>query len=767
MEDFTGAFFEYGAHVETETIMTHQITVDPGLYSADISLAWNDNTLRGCWVTGNDKEAWIHRKALDVTEQVDERIKSPSGAPADPQWIGSTLVWTEYVGTIGKLYNLDTDIPSAGPEPVPGEVFSNVGASRLCRCDGERLVGLLEDWSGDHPVIRSFKKNGTEWSSGDVLSGDSFAVRPSVITSGDTLWCCWDQQVGAHRHVVVGQLTKQGSDFVELPALPVPDGAEEQLGQITVDEAGSIYCARCQENLVEDSAGARWQSRLTLSCWNGNEWEEIGVWDLDDTMNPWLAAYCGFRRFPHFIQGDSGPWLMWEEKRDKESMEPSLGRLRGTPLAGAISQQAYTLHKDAAHYILADRASEGCLTILTKTQKKGFEWSIPLKLETIPLPGEQAIRNAQEPNASRPRFTIPDVLTAHHGSEDGDYRLYFGDPHCHSRYSLDLDGEADELFHFARETAGLDFVVFTENDCTRFTEPLLPANRLQSWRLADRYNEPGRFTAFRAWEYTLHVNPKWPKSVNSHRSVLFADTKGVYAPCHHTDVPTPLQLAQRCAGREDMLLHHHHPGAVDLSDASLERNIEICSGWWNCMRNPGFVNRLHGALRRGLPLGFFGASDNHERNPGLGGAITGIWATENSRAGIFEALRARRVFATTGLRPALTFTLNALRMGETGDIDGLPVLRVHVSCEHAPIEEITIFRDGEPVYKMDFDNNTADLEWGDSTVSPGQHFYYPHIRFRSLSDGVDWSKPMPAPFNLQPAFGVDAWASPILASIPE
>ena len=55
-----------------------------------------------------------------------------------------------------------------------------------------------------------------------------------------------------------------------------------------------------------------------------------------------------------------------------------------------------------------------------------------------------------------------------------------------------------------------------------------------------------------------------------------------------------------------MLLHHHHPRGYDITDDSVERNIEICSGWWNCMEIPAFVEKLHELLNSGLRLGFFG-----------------------------------------------------------------------------------------------------------------------------------------------------------------
>ena len=82
------------------------------------------------------------------------------------------------------------------------------------------------------------------------------------------------------------------------------------------------------------------------------------------------------------------------------------------------------------------------------------------------------------------------------------------------------------------------------------------------------------------------------------------------------------------------------------------------------------------ALRRGAKIGVGGGSDDHVATPGLDHpdekypfcyrGATGVWARENTREAIFEALSKRRCFAFMGHgRMSLDFRINGHYMGES------------------------------------------------------------------------------------------------------
>ena len=69
-------------------------------------------------------------------------------------------------------------------------------------------------------------------------------------------------------------------------------------------------------------------------------------------------------------------------------------------------------------------------------------------------------------------------------------------------------------------------------------------------------------------------------------------------------------------------------------------------------------------LAQGKIAGVIGSTDHHSAHPGsYGHGRAGVWATELTRDGIWEALKARRTYALTGDRIALAYTLNGRPMG--------------------------------------------------------------------------------------------------------
>jgi hypothetical protein len=90
--------------------------------------------------------------------------------------------------------------------------------------------------------------------------------------------------------------------------------------------------------------------------------------------------------------------------------------------------------------------------------------------------------------------------------------LYWGDPHVHSSISIDPEGEPDELLHYARDLAQLDFVALTDNDAL-YTSWLNRWDRARASELAAAWTEDGRFVALEgARRWGIHhatTGPCW------------------------------------------------------------------------------------------------------------------------------------------------------------------------------------------------------------------------------------------------------------------
>ena len=270
---------------------------------------------------------------------------------------------------------------------------------------------------------------------------------------------------------------------------------------------------------------------------------------------------------------------------------------------------------------------------------------------------------------------------------DQEYRLYWGDSHVHSSISFDPEGEPDELLHYARDVAGLDYVALTDND-SLYTAWLRRFDRSHTSHLAETWTDPGHFVALDGFEYT---RPDLPDSHRNHRSVLVRGTPGslfrwddsaendnAVSGADYRDLDGLVAGAERT----DVLLIAHHANWI-ISESPDETGIEAVSSWDTYFHN---AEAIRAEWNRGRRLCLIGGSDGHRRNAGLGGAVTGVWARELTSAGILDAISKRHTMATQGRRPMVDFRLNdsegnSLMIGEYGKLSGDITAKISISVE--------------------------------------------------------------------------------------
>ncbi len=301
-------------------------------------------------------------------------------------------------------------------------------------------------------------------------------------------------------------------------------------------------------------------------------------------------------------------------------------------------------------------------------------------------------------------------------------RILWADLQNHSGLS---DGSAtpDDLLLYAREVAALDAAAVTDHDHwgMRFMD-----REPEVWRrtldAADTRNEPGRFVALAGYEWT-----NW---VEGHRHVVFFEpTAEAAAGLLLTSIDERYDEPQELwAGLKDVraLTFAHHsagdPIATDWSQEpppELEPVTEIVSvhGSSEAADSPGLTvrgalegNYARDVLDRGYRLGFIGSSDGHDGHPGLAhlaspsGGVAAILSDEATREGIYEALLARRTYATNGPRIVVrasyagwpigaVIDAPAAAGGEVGPIAGVPertlVVRAVAPTEIARIDVIS------------------------------------------------------------------------------
>ena len=254
-------------------------------------------------------------------------------------------------------------------------------------------------------------------------------------------------------------------------------------------------------------------------------------------------------------------------------------------------------------------------------------------------------------------------------------RLVWVDLHGHSALS---DGTAtpEQFYAYARDVAGLDAVALTDHDAWGL-RPLQDHEQL--WRriesAARAAEVPGDFLALVGYEWT-----SW---IHGHRHVVYFDGPQEILSSLDEATDTPAELEQALAGRAALIVPHHPAGgpiAVDWSfvpDPTLTPVVEICSvhGSSDWAGDPQRIYSavegtfVRDALARGQRLGLIGSGDSHDGHPGLPqlaapcGGLAAVQVDELSREALLGALRARRVYATSGERIVLRANLAGRPMG--------------------------------------------------------------------------------------------------------
>jgi hypothetical protein len=364
---------------------------------------------------------------------------------------------------------------------------------------------------------------------------------------------------------------------------------------------------------------------------------------------------------------------------------------------------------------------------------------------------------AHAPGVYRLRATGPAGLSAESNPlsvSTGGPRVLWGDLHGHSNLS-DGTGLPEDYFRYARDVAALDVVALTDHDhwgmqfLDRHPE-LWDEIRIQT----KRFHEPGRFISLLGYEWT-----SW---IHGHRHVLYFSDHGQVHSSLDPETETPTGLWRALAGQDAITMAHHSAGgpiATNWSyppDPALEPVTEVVSvhGSSEAADSPSQIysavrgNFARDALDRGYRLGFVGSGDSHDGHPGNAhlaagtGGLAAILSEELTRHAVLEALRARRVYATSGPRILLRAGLGGVRMGGVipsqagADRHDLVVRAVGT----APLARIDVIRSGSVAETIPGEGaHDFTLTRGLEGLRSGEYVY---VRIVQEDGGLAWSSPV-------------------------
>lgn len=331
----------------------------------------------------------------------------------------------------------------------------------------------------------------------------------------------------------------------------------------------------------------------------------------------------------------------------------------------------------------------------------------------------------------------------HHGSRR--WSAYFGNLHHHSDFSRDrrgANGTAMLAFRTVYDIADLDFAALTDH-----VEELLPVDWWEIRKITELWNRPGRFVTFPSYE--------WTSSLYGHKNVVFPDgqvaNQAVTFPARDH---TPNELWSFLGDRPAITIPHHvshalKQGPTDWSfrNDRFQRLVEIFQDRGNYEYDGAPYQRRdldarfeeHHSVRDALALGHrLGIIASPDHGGGMG--LAGVWAEALTRPSLFEALRSRRTFGTTGAKMTLFLTVAGEPQGSevTAPAGGVRLTaEVHGTTRGL---ELTLVADGEEREHWHFDGDEATIAWREDDPPQRERYYY--LRARQADGHIGWTSPV-------------------------
>jgi hypothetical protein len=233
-------------------------------------------------------------------------------------------------------------------------------------------------------------------------------------------------------------------------------------------------------------------------------------------------------------------------------------------------------------------------------------------------------------------------------------RRYWADLHGQSGETIGM-GTAEDYFRYARDKAFVDMVGHQGNDFQITDAFWKKLNELTA-----QFDQPGKFVCLPGYEWSGNTGLGGDRNIFFRREgrpirrsshILVQDETSTDA------IYTANRLFEALTGEDCRVIAHVGGRYADVKyahDGHVERTVEVHSSWGT------FEWILHDAFEKGFRVGVVCHSDDHKGRPGATmpgastfGAIGGLscyFMPELSRDALFEALRKRRHYGTTGTR---------------------------------------------------------------------------------------------------------------------
>jgi len=310
-----------------------------------------------------------------------------------------------------------------------------------------------------------------------------------------------------------------------------------------------------------------------------------------------------------------------------------------------------------------------------------------------------------------------DILKTKNIKKSGGYSVYFGDIHTHSgqvRENANNQGcgmgSMNDNYIYAKGPGGLHFYALTDHE-----NQILPDYEEQYFDLADIHNKDGEFACIKAFEHT--------SIIYGHRNIYFKDKSKAKVVNGFSGIhPSEMMDILKQEGCEFFSIPHHpssssHPFNTALLYAE-DVCVEVYSTWgsseyWGDF--PRGVSDRHDCywvsdmFKTDKIMGIVAGADGHDGHPGAaqspypkhqhqfhfcGSGLTAVLCESLTRENIYEAIKNRRCYATTGAPILLDITCGEYLMGSViKDQKSPPEFNITCTGTNA-LKEIRIVKNG-------------------------------------------------------------------------
>lgn len=353
---------------------------------------------------------------------------------------------------------------------------------------------------------------------------------------------------------------------------------------------------------------------------------------------------------------------------------------------------------------------------------------------------------------------------------------YWGDLHSHDKFHNCGAGESP--FAYARDVSCLDFVGVAP-DYRGLGQEVWRQHVLRT----EAANQPGRFTTVLSYEAGFR---------EGHHNVYFRHGDGQIFDVSDESLRS-LECLLPTLDPEEAFVVPHHLGIHWCSQVGYlpERDpwiplLEIYSQhglsevYWPEHALSYEFNRTRGmehkhatsldkpvyardAWGQGRRFGVIASSDDHMGQPGKPvKGLAAVFSPENTREAIFQGLRARRTYGTTGERMLLNFRINGHEMGEEVFVDGDDPLTIEIEVhgtDEIGFVQVARLRMGEESWESVYVDRLMDQDLFHEGASGDLFDYSARFEEPLSSDAVYYLRVgQRKQLDNWPVFG---WSSPI------